>query len=132
MATTEQILKAASDLGKLIQQHASTQRVAEAGTKLQKDTEALRLINDLNRLMSKISEKEMTGKPIEPAEKQQLQALQSTVSRNATLREYQLAQMDYLDIMRAVDQAMSGEADEAPAGVAPAPAAAPAASKIVL
>jgi cell fate (sporulation/competence/biofilm development) regulator YlbF (YheA/YmcA/DUF963 family) len=131
MATTEQILKAASDLGKLIQQHASTKRVAESGTKLQKDTEALRLINDLNRLMSKISEKEMTGKPIEPAEKQQLQTLQSTVARNATLREYQLAQMDYLDIMRAVDQAMSGEADEAPAGVAPAPAAAPA-SKIVL
>lgn len=136
MSTTEQIVKAAHELGKLIQEHPSMARVAETGAKLQKDTDTLRLLTDLNRLSAKIAEKEMTGKPIEAAEKQQLAQLQGQAARNELLRQYQLAQMDYMDLMRIVDQVIAGEPveQEAPAAAAPATpgAAGPGGSKIII
>ena len=42
------------------------------------------------------------------ADKQQLEKLQSAVIRNPTLRDFQVRQMDHLDLMRRVDEAMSG------------------------
>lgn len=119
MATTQEILKAANALGQLIASHDSMKKYEDAVRKLQGDVEAQRVLNDYNRHLQKLAEKEQTGKPIEVAEKQQLEKLQGAVVRNAVLRQFQMAQMDYLDLMRMVDEAMSGM-PEAPEGIAPA------------
>jgi cell fate (sporulation/competence/biofilm development) regulator YlbF (YheA/YmcA/DUF963 family) len=126
MATTQDILNAAQALGKLIAQHDAAKKFEETMLKLQADVEAQRVLNDFNRHLQKLGEKEQQGKPIEPSEKQQLDKLQTAVIRNPILRDFQLRQMDYLDLMRKVDEAISGGPPEGAApGNAPAAPAAP-------
>jgi cell fate (sporulation/competence/biofilm development) regulator YlbF (YheA/YmcA/DUF963 family) len=122
MATTQEILTAAREVGKLIASHDSARKVEAAMAKLQNDVEAQRVLNDYNRHLQKLGEKEQAGKPIEVAEKQQLEKLQNAVIRNPVLRDFQMAQMDYLDLMRKVDEAMAGQPEQQPAGIAQAPA----------
>ena len=108
MATTQEILDAAKQLGKLITQHETAKKFEEAVRKLQNDIDAQRVLTDYNRHLQKLGEKEAEGKPIEVADKQQLEKLQAAVIRNPTLRDFQVRQMDHLDLMRRVDEAMSG------------------------
>ncbi len=125
MANTQEILKAATDLGKLIASHEAAKKVEGAIGKLQADVEAQRLLNDFNRAVQAVSEKEAQGKPIEVADKHKLQELQNKVVKNAVLRDFQLAQMDYLDLMRKVDEAMSGQPGGAAGGGGSGPDAGP-------
>ncbi|MCE9590175.1 MAG: YlbF family regulator [Planctomycetes bacterium] len=120
MATTQEILAAAKELGKLIATHEASAKFEETLRKLEADVEAQRALNDYNRHMTKLSEKEAAGKPIEVEDKKQLEKLQAGIARNATLRDFQMRQMDYLDLMRRVDEAMSGDAGAAAPGAAPA------------
>ena len=117
MATTQEIVQAAQALGKLIATHPAAARFESVMHRLQQDTEAQRALNDLNRLGEKLAQKEMQGQPIEVAEKRQLEQLRARVSTNLLLGEVQMAQMDYLDLMRQVDEAISGPE---PAAAAPA------------
>lgn len=115
MPTTQEILDAAQKLGKLIASHDSAQKLEQAARKLQGDVEAQRILTDYNRQLEKVADKEAHGKPIEVDDKRQLEKLQASVVRNAVLREFQVAQMDYLDLMRRVDEAMAGVDHAAPA-----------------
>lgn len=108
MATTQEILAAARSLGALIASHDAAAKFEQAVGKLQQDVEAQRTLSDYNRHLQKVAEKEASGKPIEVEDKRQIEKLQTAVTRNATLRDFQVAQMDYLDLMRLVDEAMSG------------------------
>lgn len=132
MATTQEILAAAGKLGELIATHDVARRFESALAKLQKDVEAQRALNDFNRLANRLAEKEMNHQPIEPAEKRQLEALQNGVIRSLVLQDFQMAQMDYLDLMRRVDEAMTGQVGEpAVAAASPAPGKPAAPSPII-
>jgi cell fate (sporulation/competence/biofilm development) regulator YlbF (YheA/YmcA/DUF963 family) len=121
MATTQEILDAAADLGKLIARHSSAGKFNQAVKALQEDLPAQRALTDYQRHVSSIGEKEALGKPIEVEDKQKLETLQGQVIRTPVLRDFQLAQMDFLDLMRQVDAAISGPSDvttQAPAASA--------------
>jgi len=125
MATDDQIMKAAGELGELLGEHPKVSRLEAAIGKLKEDVEAQRALNDLNRHLQTVAEKEMSGQPIEVAEKRKLQDLQTTVVHNLVLQEFQLAQMDYVDLVRKLDDAMYGRSAAAQAvGVTGAPGSA--------
>lgn len=109
MATKQEIIDAASKLGKLIADHSVGKKLEAAINKLESDIEAQRAMTDYQRFMQTLGEKEAAGKPIEVAEKQKLQTLQNAVIHNLTLQQFQIAQMDYLDLMREVDQVISAQ-----------------------
>lgn len=115
MATDDQIQKAATELGEMLGEHPKVGRLDAAIKKLKEDTEAQRAINDLNRHLQTVAEKEMAGQPIEVSDKRRLQELQNTVVHNLVLREFQLAQMDYVDLVRRLDDAMYGRSAAAAA-----------------
>ena len=131
MATTEEILSEAKKLGKLIKEHPAAEKLENLISKLQEDTEAQRVMNDYNRLTAKLAEKEQKGEPIEVDEKHQMTDLHKAVVMNRVLQNLQVAQMDYSDLLRQVDTAMTGEvtppsptstsseADESTAGQSP-------------
>lgn len=126
MASDEQILKSAGELGELLGKHPKVERLESAIGKLKEDVEAQRALNDLNRHLQSVSEKEMSGQPIEVADKRRLQELQTAVVHNLVLQEFQLAQMDYVDLVRRIDDAMYGRSAAAQAvGVTGAPGPAP-------
>ncbi len=122
MATDDQIMKAAGELGELLGKHPKVGRLEAAISKLKEDVEAQRALNDLNRHLQTVAEKEMSGQPIEVADKRKLQELQTSVVHNLVLQEFQLAQMDYVDLVRRLDDAMYGRSAAAQAvGVTGAP-----------
>jgi len=115
MATTEEILDAARQLGKLIGSHEAAKKFADVMGHLREDDDAQRLLNDYNRQLSTITEKESAGTPVEVEDKRKLESLQTQVMTNDVLRDLQMVQMDYVDLMRRVDDAMS-DASPSPAG----------------
>lgn len=116
MASTEEILQLASKLGQLLATHPAAGKLEQAMRKIEADPQAQRAMADFNRLLQTLGDKEAAGQPIEPAEKQQLEKLQAGVIRNPALRDFQVAQMDYADLMRRVDEAMYGTAQGGGAG----------------
>lgn len=100
----QSILDAADALGQLIADHPATRKLDGVIKQFDADTDAQRLMNDLNRLNQKLAEKRQKGEPIEVDEKHQLADLQQAVGGNAVLRDLQMAQMDYVDLMRKVDE----------------------------
>lgn len=108
MASTDDILSKARELGELIQQHEAAKKLEDVLKRLEQDEQAQRALNDYNRHLQTLAEKQQQGKPIEVEEKQQLEQLQKQVVMNPLLRDFQTAQMDYVDLMRKVDEAMTG------------------------
>lgn len=109
MASTQEILDDARKLGEKIAEHDTTRKLERALKALDADTKAQRALNDYHRHIQAIAEKEQQGKPIEVADKKKLTELQNVVVTNAALRDFQVAQMDYMDLLRKVDEAMTGE-----------------------
>ena len=108
MSTTDQVIKAATELGKLIAEHSDAKKFDATTNLVHEDTEAQRILNDYNRHLMTIHEKETQGKPIEVEDKRKLESCQQQVIQSSTLRNLQVAQMDYLDLMRRVEEAMQG------------------------
>lgn len=119
MATTPEILDAADKLGKLIATHPAAKRIEDVMKRLQGDREAQRVLSDFNRHMQALGQKEQSGRPIEVDDKRKMDTLQTAVAQNLTLRELQMAQMDYLDLMRQVDDRVGGGEGEAAAPASP-------------
>lgn len=112
MTTEDSILSAARQLGAQIAQTPAAQRLTQVARELEKDLDAQRALTDLNRHAEAIAQKQAAGQPIEVQDKRQLESLQQAVVRNPLLRDFQAAQMDYIDLMRRVDQAIQGEGSE--------------------
>jgi cell fate (sporulation/competence/biofilm development) regulator YlbF (YheA/YmcA/DUF963 family) len=112
MATTQEILDKATELGKKIAGHDSARKLEDAMSKLHDDLDAQRLLSDYQRHLQTLGEKEARQQPIEVEDKHKLEDLQGKVIRNTVLRDLQMAQMDYLDLMRRVDEAMTGHIED--------------------
>lgn len=74
------------------------------------------MLNDYNRLLQALAQKEAGGRPIEVEDKRKLEQLQGAVVRNPVLRDLQVAQMDYVDLLRQVDELIQGGAPDAAPG----------------
>ena len=101
------ILEAAERLGQLLAQHPAVRRLEELMQQLDNDVEAQRLQTDLARHRETLADKQRDGKPIEVDDKRRLESLQQSVAAHPILRDLQLAQMDYVDLMRSVDRKIS-------------------------
>lgn len=109
MVTTDDVLKKARELGGLISRHEATARYRTALAKLEQNQEAQRLLNDLNRKLMEIEQKEQSGQPIEVDDKRTVESLRRQVVRHPLLGELQMAQLDYVDLMRKVDGMLAGD-----------------------
>jgi cell fate (sporulation/competence/biofilm development) regulator YlbF (YheA/YmcA/DUF963 family) len=104
MSDTAAILDAADRLGRLIADHPATQKFDGILKKLKDDTDAQRLLTDLNRHRETLAEKQQAGQPIEVEDKRKMESLQQSVATHELLRDLQMAEMDYVDLMRKVDE----------------------------
>lgn len=125
MASTQDILDQAKQLGDLLAEHDAAKAMESAVKALQSDTASQRALADLNRYGASLEEKAAQGKPIEVADKRKLEELQQAVVLNPLLAQFQRAQMDYSDLLRQVDDAITGR-DQAEAAAAASAGAAPA------
>ncbi|MEM1353367.1 MAG: YlbF family regulator [Planctomycetota bacterium] len=118
MSSTSEILDQATKLGELIAEHDTAKRLEQAVAGLQNDLNAQRAMTDLNRYAQSLEQKARQGQPIEVEEKRKLESLETAVVTNPLLTGMQKAQMDYVDLLRKVDEAITGKTPDAPASIA--------------
>lgn len=130
MADTQEILRAAGNLGAIIATHPAVAAYKETIRQLDLDVGAKALLQQYEQLVEVLSMKEAQMQPIEVAEKKQFEQLQQSIMMNATLKKFGQVQHDYMELMKQVQEAINqGMTGKLPAEAAPA--AAPA-SKIIL
>jgi cell fate (sporulation/competence/biofilm development) regulator YlbF (YheA/YmcA/DUF963 family) len=106
----DKIFEAAKELGECLGKHALTQKYLDAKKKADSDPSAKSLINDYEKAAMGIAKKEREGQPIEPSDKHLLSDLQSKIAGNDIIKQWMNAQVEYMNLLRQVNQVVLGEA----------------------
>jgi cell fate (sporulation/competence/biofilm development) regulator YlbF (YheA/YmcA/DUF963 family) len=117
---TQQILDMAEKLGELIAQHPAVARFKQAQKSLADDPEASRLLADFEKSIESLARQEQSGLPVSDAQQQTLQASQARVASNLRIKALNLAQLEFVDLLRKVGQTYQKPLSANPAGAAPA------------
>jgi len=102
----EEIIVAATTLGELLGKHPAKAKYDKVISDLNASEEAQKTLEAYNICMQEMAQKEANKLPIEIDDKQQLKACQEAVIANSILQELQVAQIEYADLMRAIDEAV--------------------------
>jgi cell fate (sporulation/competence/biofilm development) regulator YlbF (YheA/YmcA/DUF963 family) len=121
---TQQILLAAEKLGQMLKDHPAVERFKSAQKAVSDDPDASRLLAEFERNLEALGRQEQQGRPPTDAQRLQLEALQSKIVSHIKIKNLNLAQMEFIDLLRKVSQTYQRPlADTAPAtAAAPKPA----------
>ena len=101
---TQQIMDAAEKLSQMVADHPAVARYKSAQKAVTDDPEAGRLLADFDRQIESLSRQEQTGMPITDAQRQQLETLQSRIVSHIKIKNLNLAQVDFVDLLRKINQ----------------------------
>jgi cell fate (sporulation/competence/biofilm development) regulator YlbF (YheA/YmcA/DUF963 family) len=118
---TQQIMDMAEQLGKLVAQHPAVERYRQAQKSLADDPDAARLLNDFNRQIMTLSRQEESGMPATDAQRHQLEMLQAQLASHLKVKALNVAQMEFVDMLRKVSDLIRKYVNEGPAESVPAP-----------
>ncbi|MDB5357834.1 MAG: hypothetical protein JWN24_4287 [Phycisphaerales bacterium] len=125
---TNQIMDEATKLGQLVAQHPAVARYKQAREAVDKDPEATRMLADLDRQIENLTRQQQAGLPVTDAQQQQLEALQNRIVSQLKIKNLNMAQVDFVDLLRKVTQTIQRQLADNPA--APAGAGAGAGGRI--
>src|SRR5579862_4778399 len=125
---TQQILDEAEKLGQLVAQHPAIERFKQAQKAVAEDSEASRLMADFERTLARLDQQAQSGVPITDAQRDQIESLQNKIVSHIKVKALNLAQMEFVDLLRRVVQTIQKPLAAQPSGAsaAPKPAARPA------
>lgn len=126
---TQQILSEAEKLGQLVAQHPAISRFKDAQKAVANDPEAGRLLQEFDRTLEALGRQEQAGMPVTDAQRLQLESLQTRIASHLKIKALNLAQVEFVDILRKVTQTIQGQVQ---GGSGPAPAQPAPASRIVM
>jgi cell fate (sporulation/competence/biofilm development) regulator YlbF (YheA/YmcA/DUF963 family) len=101
---TQQILDEAEKLGQLVAQHPAVDRYKQAQKAVAEDAEASRMMADFERTLAKLDQQAQSGVPISDAQRDQIEALQSRIVSHIKVKALNLAQLEFVDLLRKVTQ----------------------------
>ena len=110
---TPQIMEAAEKLSQMVADHPATARYKAAQKAVTDDPEAGRLLADFDQQIEKLARQEQTGMPITDAQRAQLESLQSRIVSHLKIKNLNLAQVEFIDLLRKVNQAVQSKVVEA-------------------
>jgi cell fate (sporulation/competence/biofilm development) regulator YlbF (YheA/YmcA/DUF963 family) len=99
-----EIMQAAQKLGDLVAQHPSVAKFKQAQKSVADDPDASRLFNEFNRQLETLGRQEQSGLPVTDAQRVQLEQLQSRIVSHIKVKALNLAEVDFMDLMRKVSQ----------------------------
>jgi cell fate (sporulation/competence/biofilm development) regulator YlbF (YheA/YmcA/DUF963 family) len=111
----EKIFELAKELGEALAAHPIGKKYHEAKEALDADEAAKNIIQEYEQMASKLGQKERQGKPIEPDEKRSLMALQGKISASNSVKKWMEAQVEYLNLLRQVNELVMKELPAEPA-----------------
>ena len=101
---TQQIMDEAEKLGQLVAQHPAVERYKQAQRSVAEDADASRLMADLERSLARLDQQAQAGLPVTDAQRDQLEALQSKIVSHIKVKNLNLAQVEFIDLLRKVVQ----------------------------
>ena len=124
---TQQILQAAEKLGQMLKDHPAVERFKSAQKSVADDAEASRLLAEFERGLEALGRQEQQGRPATDAQKMQLEALQSKIVSHIKIKNLNMAQLEFVDLLRKISQTYQRPlADAPPPGTHPSPGPKPA------
>lgn len=106
MPELDDILKQARAVGDLIATLPAVSLYFEAARRIESDAGARQLLSDYQREAQALREREMSGRPVEVADKQRFAAIESRVAGHELVKAFSRAQADYVEVMDRVTRAM--------------------------
>jgi cell fate (sporulation/competence/biofilm development) regulator YlbF (YheA/YmcA/DUF963 family) len=119
-ADTTQIMDEANKLGQLVAQHPAIERYKQAQKAVSDDPDANRAMAEFEQQLEKLARQEQSGMPVTDAQRQQLEATQSRIVSNIKVKALNMANVEFVDLLRKVNQAIQGKVAEAVGGSAAA------------
>ena len=117
-----EILDLANKLGDLVSAHPAVAKYKDAQKLVSADPDAGRLLADFDRQLDTLSRQEASGMGITDAQRRSLESLQSQIMSHIKIKNLNMAQVDFVDLLRKVNQtwqaklADTGAATGAPTG----------------
>lgn len=115
---TQQILEAAEKISQMVADHPATARYKAAQKAVTDDPDAARMLSDFNRQLETLGRQEQQGIPITDAQQRQLEALQSRIVSHIKIKNLNLAQVEFIDLLRKVNQTIQRPLTETAGGAA--------------
>ena len=101
---TDQIMQEAEKLGQLVAQHPAVARYKQAQRSVAEDPEAGRLLTDFDRQLETLGRQEQAGMPVTDAQRMQLESLQSRIISHIKIKNLNMAQTEFVDLLRRITQ----------------------------
>ena len=112
---TQQLMEEAEKLGRLVAQHPAVARYKSAQKSVSDDPEAGRLLADMDRQIESLSRQEQSGLPITDAQRAALESAQSRVVSHIKIKNWNLAQVEFIDLLRKITQTIQRQLGDQPA-----------------
>lgn len=106
---TQSILADADKLGQQVAQHPAVAKYRAAQKAVSEDPDASRLLRDFDRLLETLGRQEQSGMPVTDAQRGQLESLQSQIMTHIKVKAMTMAQLEFVDLLRKVNQAIQGK-----------------------
>lgn len=129
---TQQILSEAEKLGKLVSEHPAVMRFKDAQKAVASDPEASRLLQEFDRTLDALGRQEQSGMPVTDAQRMQLEAVQQRIVSHLKIKALNLAQVEFVDILRKVTQTIQAQVQGGAAATGQPAAGQPAASPRIM
>jgi len=118
---TQQVIAEAEKLGQLIAQHPAVAKYKQAQKSVADDAEAARLLSDFDRQLETLHRQEAGGMPVTDAQRQQLETLQSKIVSHIKVKNLNMAQVEFMDLLRRVTQTYQRPLADVPTAGTPGP-----------
>ena len=119
---TQQILQMAEKLGQVLKEHPAVEKFKSAQKAVAEDADASRLLGEFERQLEALGRLEQQGHPPTDAQRMQLESLQSKIVSHIKIKNLNLAQMEFVDLLRKISQTYQRPlADAIPGAAAPKP-----------
>ena len=101
---TQQLMDEAAKLGELVAQHPAVTRYKDARKAVEQDADAGRLMAEFDRQIEALTRQQQSGLGVTDAQQQQLEALQSRIVSHLKIKALNLAQVEFVDLLRKITQ----------------------------
>jgi cell fate (sporulation/competence/biofilm development) regulator YlbF (YheA/YmcA/DUF963 family) len=112
-ADTQSIMDAAEKLSQMVAEHPAVTKYKQAQKAVAEDPEAGRLLAEFDRQLETLGRQEQSGMGITDAQRQQLEGLQSRIVSHIKIKNLNLAQVDFVDLLRKINQTIQRPLQEA-------------------
>jgi cell fate (sporulation/competence/biofilm development) regulator YlbF (YheA/YmcA/DUF963 family) len=117
---TAQIIEEAEKLGKLIAQHPAVEKYKQAQRAVAEDIDASRLMAEFNRQLETLVRQEQAGAAVTDAQRMALESLQGKIVSHIKIKSLNMAEVDFVDLLRKVSQTYQRPLADAAAAGGPA------------